>query len=82
MTTRETVAALFGEELALSPSRFEDATTFDGDLSLDSLDGIRLVMKLEDALHVEIGDDEWADVDTFGKAVALVERKLAERVAA
>ncbi|MBI1620065.1 acyl carrier protein [Aquamicrobium zhengzhouense] len=47
------------------------------DLGADSLDMVELVMATEEEFGIEISDDQWATVKTFGDAVDLVERLLA-----
>ncbi len=41
-----------------------------GDLGIDSVKALQLVMRLEDELGVEISDDQAAKMDTVGDVVA------------
>jgi acyl carrier protein len=46
------------------------------DLGLDSLDGLEMVMAMEDRFNVEVTEDEWDDVRTLGQMVDLIESKM------
>lgn len=74
--TRTRVAAIVVKSCAIDAREFDDDDTF-ADLGADSIDRIELVMALEEEFAVEITDDEWMRVGTFGDTVAIVERKLA-----
>lgn len=41
-----------------------------GDLAIDSVKALQLVMRLEDELGVEISDDQAAKMDTVGDVIA------------
>lgn len=41
-----------------------------GDLGIDSVKALQLVMRLEDELGVEISDDQAAKMDTVGDVIA------------
>lgn len=58
--------------LDADPATLDDATSFADDLDADSLDLVELVMSIEDALSIEIGDRDLGDVRTVGDAVELV----------
>lgn len=76
--TRTRLASAFAEVLCINATTITDAATLDeAGLNLDSLDHVEIAMHIEDELRVEIGDDEWVELRTFGDALALVERKLA-----
>lgn len=46
------------------------------ELGLDSLDVVSFVMALEDRLGLEIPEQELEGVNTYGDALALLERKV------
>ncbi len=58
--------------LGADPDTVTESTKFADDLDADSLDLVELVMQVEDALGVEIGDQELGDVRTVGDAVELI----------
>ena len=58
--------------LGADPSSITESTSFADDLEADSLDLVELVMQVEDALDIEIGDTDLGDVRTVGDAVDLV----------
>lgn len=63
--------------LQASPDTIADDSRFAEDLGIDSLDVLELVMLAEDQLHVSVDDDEIAGIETFGRAVTLIESKVA-----
>ncbi len=58
--------------LGADPASITESTSFADDLEADSLDLVELVMQVEDALDIEIGDTDLGDVRTVGDAVDLV----------
>jgi acyl carrier protein len=63
--------------LGADPATISESTAFAEDLDADSLDLVELVMQVEDALDIEIGDTELGDVRTVGDAADLVLRVTA-----
>lgn len=49
------------------------------DLKADSLDGSEILMRIEDAFKISIGDEEAADLRTTEQLIAKVLRKLSEK---
>ena len=49
-----------------------ETASFADDLDADSLDLVELVMALEDALNIEIGDRDLSDIKTVSDAVDLL----------
>lgn len=47
------------------------------DLELDSLSRFEVMMQIEDALGIELDDDDFAGVTTFRALVAMVESRVA-----
>lgn len=58
--------------LGADPSTITEATSFAADLDADSLDLVELVMQVEDALGVEIGDQDLDEIKTVGDAADLI----------
>ena len=58
--------------LSVQPDQVVEAASFADDLDADSLDLVELVMALEDALNVEIGDRDLSDIKTVSDAVDLL----------
>jgi acyl carrier protein len=54
--------------LDADPTTITEATSFAADLDADSLDLVELVMQVEDALGVEIGDQDLGEIKTVGDA--------------
>jgi acyl carrier protein len=69
---REHLAA----ELEVSAAEIEDETRFREDLDADSLDLYELVMELEDTYGVKVSEEEAAEIETVGDAVAFVLERL------
>jgi acyl carrier protein len=65
-------------EFKVEVDKIGSAATFK-EMGLDSLDVVSLVMALEDRLNVEIPESDLDGVNTFGDALALIERKVGAR---
>jgi acyl carrier protein len=63
-------------ELEVSPSEIDAGTRFREDLDADSLDLYELVMELEDTYGVKVSEEEAAEIETVGDAVAFVTDRL------
>jgi acyl carrier protein len=70
------VRTLFSEQLQVERDQVTMATRFREDLDVDSLDLVEATLALEDALGVQIPEEEMEDVKTVGQAVDLVAAKL------
>jgi acyl carrier protein len=66
-----TVKVLHVEEDKVVPE-----ATFAGDLEIDSLDLVELVMALEDEFEITVPESDLEGVDTVGKAFDLIYGKL------
>jgi acyl carrier protein len=60
------------EELEVDAGRIGEATRFKDDLDADSLDLYELVMELEDHYGVTVSEQQAAQIETVGDAVAFV----------
>jgi acyl carrier protein len=60
------------EELEVDPARIADGTRFKQDLEADSLDLYELVMELEDHYGISVSEQQAAQIETVGDAVAFV----------
>ena len=58
--------------LSGAPEQGVETASFADDLDADSLDLVELVMALEDALNIEIGDRDLSDIKTVSDAVDLL----------
>lgn len=63
-------------ELGVDAVEITSNASFTDDLGADSIDTTELVMAVEDKYKVEISDDDIDDLNTFGKLVDYVQRKL------
>jgi acyl carrier protein len=70
------VRTLFSEQLQVERDQVTMTTRFREDLDVDSLDLVEATLALEDALGVQIPEEEMEDVKTVGQAVDLVAAKL------
>lgn len=51
-------------------------TKLKGDLIMDSLDGVELVMALEEKFGVEIPNEDMANLETVGDIITYIDKKL------
>jgi acyl carrier protein len=72
----ERVRAVLAEQLARDVEEVTLQARFEEDLDADSLDLVEAVLALEEALGVDIPEEEMEGVDTVGQAVDLVAGKL------
>jgi acyl carrier protein len=74
--TREEVFSLvrdhLAEELEVDAARIGEDTRFKEDLDADSLDLYELVMELEDRYGISVSEQQAAEIETVGDAVAFV----------
>lgn len=67
------IIALIQDQLDCGDTEITEATSFQKDLSADSLDLFELAMALEEQLGVEIPSEDFAKLETVGDVVAYVE---------
>jgi acyl carrier protein len=72
----EEVTARAAEAAYVDPEDVRPATRFAEDLSIDSLAGLSLLMKLEEEYGVRVTDAEARELLTVGDAVDLIAAKL------
>ena len=65
------------EHLGVYPDKIQEHSSFIDDLGADSLDTVELVMAFEEEFGIEISDEEFEEVQTFGQALALVTKLAA-----
>ena len=70
------VRAVLAEQLAVDEAQVTMDASFADDLDADSLDLVEAVMALEEALGIEIPEEEMEGVKTVGQAVDLAAQKL------
>ncbi|HYW33575.1 MAG TPA: phosphopantetheine-binding protein [Candidatus Bathyarchaeia archaeon] len=70
----EAVIAVVAGEIGVAPEEIQRDKTFGKDLGLDSLDFIKLVMAVEQALETRIDDKEAAKVRTVEDLLGLARR--------
>ena len=74
------IRSVLAEQLAVDEGEVTMEARFAEDLDADSLDLVEAVMALEEALGIEIPEEEMEGVTTVGMAVDLAATKLAARV--
>jgi acyl carrier protein len=63
-------------ELGVSDDQISESTRFREDLDADSLDLYELVMELEDRYKIRVSEEEAAEIETVGQAVALITARV------
>jgi acyl carrier protein len=70
---RDKLKAIIAGQLSIKSEDIIDGATFD-ELGADSLDRVEVVMKIEEALDIELNDDEMEKISTFAELVDYVDR--------
>ena len=65
------------KHLNVPADKITDQSNFIADLGADSLDQVELVMAFEEAFGIEIPDEAAESIQTYGDAVAMVEKLTA-----
>lgn len=65
------------EQLSLDEEIITEEATFDGDLGIDSLDVVELMMAIEEEFELEeLGDEDLSRFTTVGDVLAYIQSKL------
>lgn len=74
---RDTLLRFLAEDTAVDVSAIEDGTDLRGGLSLDSVDFVSLVMRIEGHYRIRLSREELERLTTVGDLLTLVEAKIA-----
>jgi len=74
VSRRETVIALLATVSGVDPSAIDPEMDLVADLQIDSPKALRLLVEIEDALDIEIPDDDAAGIRTVEDLLGYVER--------
>lgn len=72
----ERVKEVVVERLGVEESQVTLEASFKDNLGADSLDLVEVVMELEDAFDIEIGDEDAERINTVGDAVSYIKESL------
>ena len=73
----KTLRDMIAEQFAIDPASVTMDTSYEDDLSADSVDLVELMMALEEAFEVEeIPEEELADMKTVGDTVRYINSKM------
>jgi acyl carrier protein len=73
------VRQIIADRLKVDPSEVKPEFSLIEDLQADSLDIVEMVMRLEETFDIKIPDQEIGGLDTVGKVVEYIEKKLKEK---
>jgi acyl carrier protein len=73
------VRQIIADRLKVDPSEVKPESSLIEDLRADSLDIVEMVMRLEETFDIQIPDQEIGGLDTVGKVVEYIEKKLKEK---
>lgn len=74
MNTEAEVLQIIATEFKKSESEIKNAKRW-GDLGLDSLDTVELIMKIEDTFNVNFEDEETQRINTLNDLVTMIDAK-------
>jgi len=78
MSVEETVRDIVVKIVHIPESDFTLNSTFK-EMNADSLDIVQILVAVEEALDIEMEDEELENIKNIGEFVAYVERKVAEK---
>lgn len=70
----EKVISIIADVLSVDPDKITEETNLIEDLEADSLNGVEVMLELEDEFDVEFEDLDMEEFATVGKIVDLIER--------
>jgi acyl carrier protein len=70
----EKVRQIIGEQLGVDEAEVTPSASFIDDLGADSLDQVELVMALEEAFNMEVGDEDAEKILTVQNAIDYVDK--------
>lgn len=73
--TFEKVRAIVADKLGIDEKEITMNSSFNGDLSADSLDTVELIMEFEKEFKFSIPDDEAEKIKTVGDAVGYIDKQ-------
>ena len=74
MDYKQRALEVIAEISGVDPSTLKPETELVGDLGIDSPKALHLLVKLEDELEIEIGDEEVAEMQTVGRVLEFIGR--------
>ncbi len=75
MLTEEKVRNLIAEQMCIKSSEITLKTKFVTDLGVDSLDGVEIIMVMEDEFDIEIPDEDAEKILTVEELVNYIDNK-------
>jgi len=75
----EDVKKIILEQLNVPPENITKEAKFVEDLHADSLDTVELIMAFEEKFNIQIPEDDAQKLDTVGKALEYLEKRLQEQ---
>ncbi len=72
------IKGIIAENLRINQADVLDDQTM-SDLNADSLDGIELLLELEDGFNIDIPDAEFESLKTVGEIVEYVNKKIGDK---
>ena len=71
----EKVKQIISEQLGVDEAEVTPSASFSDDLGADSLDQVELVMALEEAFNLEIGDEDAEKILTVQDAIDYIDKR-------
>lgn len=75
MTTFDQVKQILVERFAIDPAKIQPETNLQTELKLDSIDGVDLLMIIQEVFGVRISDSVFENVHTVDQLVKAIQRK-------
>jgi acyl carrier protein len=75
----EKVRQIISEQLGVDEAEVTPSASFIDDLGADSLDQVELIMALEEAFHMEVGDEDAEKMLTVQNAIEYIEKHARAR---
>ncbi|NDF13381.1 MAG: acyl carrier protein [Proteobacteria bacterium] len=74
MSTLDRLIAIIAKEADKDPTTLSASSSFEGDIGLDSLALVEVILKIEEAFNVNVPDHEVQKFKTLGDVVAYLDK--------
>lgn len=79
METKDKIIEIVCDKLGVEMNEVTLESSIVNDLGADSLDTVEIVMAIEQAFNISVGDDEFEGIKTVGDLIEKIEEKCGKK---